>query len=291
MPRILSMSKRATVYAKQLEVLDPMVVELGQIGAGDPAYINMLNDIENGVSPRDLHQDSELKRIEGSLAHLGLVTLPDGNRLIVKNGAEVLIPRSERKRILETMHLDHMSDQVMIRQTKGKIYWPGMRKQIKETYDHCKPCTENRVSRPQKSNEISQKDVFANFFPNEQIEIDFAQKGAKDFLLMVDSLTGFVQAFEVRNKSTSEAVTKVREWAALFGKPYRVKCDSGPGFRNSFARELKELGIDVIYSSAYNPSSNALVERSVRTLKKLLKKCGPLTQLQLREMIFCSKLS
>ena len=43
-----------------------------------------------------------------------------------------------------------------------------------------------------------------------------------------------------------------------------------------------------MYSSAYNPSLNALVERSVRTLKDLLKKVGPLSQLQLREMIFCS---
>ena len=111
-----------------------------------------------------------------------------------------------------------------------------MRKQIKETYDHCKPCIENRVSWPQKSIEISQKDIFANFFPNEQIEVDFAQKGTKDFLLIVDSLTGFLQAFEVRNKSSSEAVNKVREWSALFGKPYRCKSDFGPGFRDSLKR-------------------------------------------------------
>ena len=48
------------------------------------------------------------------------------------------------------------------------------------------------------------------------------------------------------------------------------------------------MGIEVVYSSAYNPSSNALVERSVRTLKDLLKKVGPVSQLQLGEMIFCS---
>jgi hypothetical protein len=175
------MSKRASIYVKHLEVLNPIVVELAQIGARDRAYVNMLNDVENGVNQKDLSQDSELKRVEGSLAHLRLVTLPDGNRLIVKNGSQVFIPKSERKRILETIHLDHMSDQGMIRQTKGKIFWPGMRKQIKETYDHCQPCTENRISRPQKSNKISQKDVFANFYPNEQIEIDFAGKRKQGF--------------------------------------------------------------------------------------------------------------
>jgi hypothetical protein len=56
----------------------------------------MLNDVENGVNPKDLSQDSELKRVEGSLAHRGLVvTLPDGNRMIVKTGSEVFIPKSE----------------------------------------------------------------------------------------------------------------------------------------------------------------------------------------------------
>ena len=65
------------------------------------------------------------------------------------------------------------------------------------------------------------------------------------------------------------------EWSSLFGKPYKCKSDYGPGYRETFASELKQLGIEVVYSSAYNPSSNALVERSVRTLKDLLKKVGP----------------
>ena len=186
------MSKKAVIHEKQLEVLDPLVVELAQIGSGDPEYVEMLNDVENGTGSKDIHETSELKRIEGSLAQLEIVTLPDGNRLIIKNGCEVLIPKPERQRILDTIHLDHMCDSVMIKQTKGKICWPNMRKDIKNTYDQCKPCTEYRVSRPQKTNEISYKDVFANFYPNEQIEIDFAQKGTRDFLLVVDSLTGFV---------------------------------------------------------------------------------------------------
>ena len=34
MPRILPTSKKASIRAKQLEVLDPLVVELAKIGAG-----------------------------------------------------------------------------------------------------------------------------------------------------------------------------------------------------------------------------------------------------------------
>ena len=81
----------------------------------------MLNDVENGTGSKDIRETSELKRIEGSLSQLGIVTLPDGNRLIIKNGCEVLIPRPERQRILHTIHLDQMCDAVMIKQTKARF--------------------------------------------------------------------------------------------------------------------------------------------------------------------------
>ena len=71
-----------------------------------------------------------------------------------------------------------------------------------------------------------------------------------DFMLIVDTLTSYLQAFEVKNKSTSEAVRCVREWSSLFGKPYKCKSDYGPGYRETFASELKQLGIEVVYSSA-----------------------------------------
>ena len=121
-----------------------------------------------------------------------------------------------------------------------------MRQQIKDTYNSCKSCTEHRTSKPQKANEISYRDIFENFYPNEMIEVDFAQKGSKDFMLIVDTLTGYLQAFEVKNKSTSEAVRCVREGSSLFGKPYRCKSDYGPGYRETFERELKQLGIEVV---------------------------------------------
>ena len=288
MPRILPTSKRASIRSKQLEILDPMVIELAEVGASDPEYAAMCADVENMVRPKDLHPDSELKVIEGSLQHISVATLPDGNRLLVRDGVEVLVPKPERSRILQTIHADHMSDTIMIRQCKNRIFWPKMRQNIKDLYNGCKQCTEHRISRPQKPNEVSFKDVFSNFFPNEMIECDFAQKGSRDFMLIVDKLTGYLQVFEVKNKSSSEAVRCVKEWASLFGKPYKCKCDFGPGYRETFQRELKEIGIEVIYSSAYNPSSNALVERSVRTLKDLLKKVGPVSQLQLRELVFCA---
>lgn len=70
-----------------------MVIELAEVGASDPEYAAMCADVENMVRPKDLHPDSELKVIEGSLQHISVATLPDGNRLLVRDGVEVLVPK------------------------------------------------------------------------------------------------------------------------------------------------------------------------------------------------------
>jgi hypothetical protein len=72
-----------------------------------------------------------------------------------------------------------------------------------------------------------------------------------------------------------------------WGLPYYVKCDFGPGFRQTFEEDLSKLGVKVDHSSAYNPQSNGMVEHAVRSFKELIKKSGPLSQLQMHELIYC----
>ena len=55
-------------------------------------------------------------------------------------------------------------------------------------------------------------------------------------------------------------------------RPFSAKADYGPGFRKTCKEGLRELGIKLIHSSSYNPRSMGLAERSVRSIKNLLKK-------------------
>ena len=50
-------------------------------------------------------------------------------------------------------------------------------------------------------NEIIYKDVFENFYTNQMVQIDFSQKGSQDYFVIACNLTGFIQAFETRDKS------------------------------------------------------------------------------------------
>ena len=110
---------------------------------------------------------------------------------------------------------------------------------------------------------------------------------SESYLVVADSASGFIQAYRTSDKTCMEAIHCIREWGSNFGKPYILKTDFGPSYRDSFRRECLDLGIEVIHSSSYNSQSQGLVERAVQSVKNLLKKSsGKLTQLEMSEMVF-----
>ena len=52
-----------------------------------------------------------------------------------------------------------------------------------------KPARKTKPPKQTKRNEISQENIFENFIPGQQVEIDYAQKGSNDYLMIVCSLT------------------------------------------------------------------------------------------------------
>ena len=51
-------------------------------------------------------------------------TLEGDKLLIVRDGHEVLIPKEERKKLVDSMHYTHMSADSMLRLAKGSFFWP-----------------------------------------------------------------------------------------------------------------------------------------------------------------------
>ena len=123
--------------------------------------------------------------------------------------------------------------------------------------------------------------LFENFFPGNRVQIDFAQKGNEDYLFLCCQMSGFMQVCKCCNKSTEEALLKLREWSVNIGFPMTLAADSGSSFRNRFEEECLKLGVKVDHSSAYNPSSQSSVERSIGYIKHLLKRTSHMNQLQL----------
>ena len=115
---------------------DPLVENLAQIGSLDQEYLGLMSLVENRTPPRDLPADSELKQVDGCLQELRVVQLRSGDRLLCRDSA-VYVPKTARSNILKTLHLCHSAPGSMIANTKGRVYWPDMRKVIHELYSSC----------------------------------------------------------------------------------------------------------------------------------------------------------
>ena len=95
--RVWPMFKKASVYKKELEIKDPLVEKLADIGGQDFDYINLLQNIKNRTEFKHLPEDSEMRLIRDSLPHLGIVELDTGERLVVRDVAEILVPNLQEK--------------------------------------------------------------------------------------------------------------------------------------------------------------------------------------------------
>ena len=90
------------------------------------------------------------------------------------------------------LHLSHQADTAMMTQAKKKIFWPGMKKELKKVYDQCETCQEDKALKVNEANKISQENIFKNFIPGQQVELDYAEKGSNNYLMIACSLTGFI---------------------------------------------------------------------------------------------------
>ena len=116
--RLLPMSQNAEVYQKELEVSDPLVERIAEIGGIDFEYVEILQNLENRTDYKHLPGSSELRMIRDSLPRLGLVELDSGARLVVRDSTEILIPKTARKEIIRILHLTHAATDTMMLQTK-----------------------------------------------------------------------------------------------------------------------------------------------------------------------------
>ena len=115
-----------------------------------------------------------------------------------------------------------------------------------------------------------------NLYPNHTVHVDYCEYGGRDYIVVVDRVTGYIRAEQTPNQGTDAAIKVIKNWSLLFGYPLRVISDSGGGFRKDFKKKLKILNIRHKHSSAYHPKSNSLTERAVGSLKNSLKKISKL---------------
>ena len=80
---------------------DDMLVEhLGNVAMSDRDYITMVHHIEAGTDMAEIDKECELSKLHNYKDRLSVTTLKGGQTLVLRDNVEILIPRKERKNML-----------------------------------------------------------------------------------------------------------------------------------------------------------------------------------------------
>ena len=60
--------------------------------------------------------------------------------IIVVGGSRVMVPRAERKKLLEIIHETHLGEGAMVATARRIWWWPSMANQIRQLYRNCQVC-------------------------------------------------------------------------------------------------------------------------------------------------------
>lgn len=190
-------------------------------------------------------------------------------QLSVDNGCilwcnRVVVPPVHRKEILLMLHSEHPGESRMKALARSFVWWPGLDKEVEEMVKACSICQVTRKSAP-----LAPLHTWA--WPKhswQRLHLDFANFEGKDFLILVDSFSKWIEVFYMPTTTSRCTIEKLRNCFATFGLASTVVTDGGPQFKSAEFKEFMESnGVHHILTPPYHPASNGLAERAVQTVK------------------------
>lgn len=181
----------------------------------------------------------------------------------------IIVPSIMRGDILNKIHLAHQGIVTCKSRARQAVYWPGLMKEIENLVNACTQCqgfSRSNIKQYMYNRPIPE-------LPWQEVSIDFMLVNNKNFMVLVDSFSKFVQVRYLHSKSAVSVVSNLKEIFGTHGLPQSLLSDNGPPFDSHiFTQFLKDYDITHITSSPFYPQSNGLVERTIATVKSILTK-------------------
>ena len=188
---------------------------------------------------------------------------------ILLKSNRIVIPSCMRLEVLDSIHVGHQGIVKCRARAREAVWWPGLSREIHDMVTNCKTCAKetNRPPEPLITTPIPDR-------PWKMIATDLFELGGRDYLLVVDYFSRFVEIGAMtRSKTSSEVIRVLKAIFARHGIPEEIRSDNGPQYASAeFAQFSKDWGIKHSTSSPRFPQANGEAERAVKTVKSILKK-------------------
>ena len=184
-------------------------------------------------------------------------------------GQRLIIPSKMRAEIKSIPHQGHIGISRTKSNARNSVYWPNINVEIVDMISNCSTCTDNRNSQQRETLIPHVKPDL----PWEKVGIDLFTLFNKDYVLIVDYYSKFFEISKIPDKESPTVITHLKSIFSRQGIPKEVISDKGPEFSSSsFSAFAQQWDFKHNPSRPRYPQSNGLIERTIQTVKKTLRK-------------------
>nr|GEV06481.1 putative reverse transcriptase domain-containing protein [Tanacetum cinerariifolium] len=208
---------------------------------------------------------------------------PDGTRCI-KNQSWLALFGNLRDLIMHESHKSkysiHTSSDKMYHDLKKLYWWPNMKAIIAEYVGKCLTCSRVKAEFQKPSGLLVQPEI--PIWKWERITMDFVMKLPKTsnehdtIWVIVDRLTKSAHFIPTQETDSMETLTRlyIKEIVSRHGVPIFIISDRDSHFTSRFWQSLQSaLGTQLDMSTTYHPKTDGQSERTIQTLKNMLRAC------------------
>ncbi|GJU94605.1 putative reverse transcriptase domain-containing protein, partial [Tanacetum coccineum] len=249
--RIEPLRVRALVMTIGLDL--PKRILEAQIEAQKPE--NLMNEDVGGTIRRDIPKERLEPRADGTLCLHGRSWLPCYGDL-----RSVIMHESHKSK-----YSIHPGSEKMYQDMKKLYWWPNMKADIATYVSKCLTCVRVKAEHQRPSGLLVQPEIPEWKWDN--ITMDFITKLPK-------SSQGFDTIWVIVDPLDKLARLYLNRIVARHGIPASIICDHDGRFTSNFWRSFqKALGTDISMSTACHPKTDGQRERTIQTLKDMLRAC------------------
>lgn len=189
---------------------------------------------------------------------------------MIFKGECVFIPRSIRKDMLRRVHEGHLGIERCKRRAREVMFWPGMGEDVEREVRRCEACALH-APRPRRQPLAPHAVPSA---PWHKLASDIFEYRRKRYIILVDYFSNYVEVGELTGITSKQVINFMKSQFARHGIPAELVTDNGPAYSSmEFKKFMQEWEVHHVTSSPHYPQSNGKSERTVQTIKNLLKKC------------------
>lgn len=189
---------------------------------------------------------------------------------IILKGERVFIPRALRDEMLSRVHEGHLGIERCKRRAREVMFWPGLCEDVERVVRSCEACM-LYAPRPRRQ-PLLQHMVPA--LPWHKLASDIFEYKKKSYIVLVDYFSNYVEVGLLSGVSSKLVISFMKDQFARHGIPAELVTDNGPAYSSQeFKNFMRDWEIRHETSSPHYPQSNGKSERTVQTVKTMLKKC------------------